>query len=192
MLIVEGQSPPGDAFDESCVSTNLIKPFSALSSHVCTASVFAMAFLSGLRLTANLFPFMDSVMTGPRDWDISLTEASEELDMHYLNAEENLYQQTLRAATYINAEAKKTQEQVCGIFEAIGQAFACPVGALRPWQSAVCTKVAAAALVSVVAVDNLWLYVAITLGMALVIGLALCSAADECPAERFACRKRSC
>jgi len=36
----------------------------------------------------------------------------------------------------------------------------------------VCTKVAAAALVSVVAVDNLWLCVAITLGMALVIGLA--------------------
>jgi len=36
----------------------------------------------------------------------------------------------------------------------------------------VCIKVAAAALVSVVAVDNLWLCVAITLGMALVIGLA--------------------
>mmetsp|Transcript_36661 Transcript_36661/g.79059 ORF Transcript_36661/g.79059 Transcript_36661/m.79059 type:complete len:121 (+) Transcript_36661:2545-2907(+) len=35
----------------------------------------------------------------------------------------------------------------------------------------VCTKVAAAALVSVVAVDNLWLCVAITLGMALVTGL---------------------
>eukprot|EP00913_Durusdinium_trenchii_P019939 g18741.t1 len=35
----------------------------------------------------------------------------------------------------------------------------------------VCVKVTAAALVSVVAVNNLWLSVAITLGMALVIGL---------------------
>eukprot|EP00435_Cladocopium_sp_Y103_P013945 s3795_g3.t1 len=49
--------------------------------------------------------------------------------------------------------------------------FVGPAKCENVWME-VCTKVAAAALVSVVAVDNLWLCVAITLGMALVIGLA--------------------